>query len=100
MSRALNRGDYENILEFYKMKIPKSFKELRDKAENMLANKLCRCIKKVKKSVKKEGYAIAICKKSVLHRKGVGNYKFKCKKTPRLVKGKNTTRKLFKRKDK
>ena len=97
MSRTLNRKDYENILEFYKIKIPKSYNEVRDKAEYMLANKLCRCIKKVRKTVKKEGQAIAICKKSVLHRKGVGNYKFKCKKTPRLLKGKNTTRKLFKR---
>ena len=47
---ALNKKDYENILRFYKTPIPRLYKEVKEKAEYILANKLCRCIKKVNKT--------------------------------------------------
>ena len=93
---ALNKKDYENILRFYKTRIPRLYKEVKEKAEYILANKLCRCIKKVNKTYKKESTAIAICKDSVLHKKKVGADRFKCKKTPRFLNKKKTKKKLYK----
>ena len=48
------------------------------------------------KTYKKEETSIAICKDSVLHKKGVGAYRFKCKKTPRFLNKKKTKKKLYK----
>ena len=93
---SLNKKDYENILRFYKTPIPRLYKDVKEKAEYILANKLCRCIKKVNKTYKNESTAIAICKDSVLHRKNVGAYRFKCKKTPRFLNKKKTNKKLYK----
>ena len=69
--------DYKNVLEFYKMNIPKSKRMLKKKAEKILAIKLCRCIKKV--DVENEARSIGICTKTVLNRKGLTRGKFKCK---------------------
>ena len=93
---SLNKKDYENILDFYKTPIPGTYKEIKEKAEYILANKLCRCIKKVNKTYKKEETAIAICKDSVLHKKNIDVGKFKCKKKPRFISKKHTRNKLFK----
>lgn len=55
------------------------------------STKFCRCIKDVRKTVKArkgstaEQGAIAICVKSVLHRRGRTIKKFKCGKKPKLV---------------
>lgn len=57
------------------------------------ADRFCRCIKSVKKSVKlrsgrgdaqRERAAIAICVKSVLQRRGRTLKKFSCRKGPKL----------------
>lgn len=81
MSLELNDKDFKTILEFYNKKIPTSSKDMREEAEKIISNKLCRCIKKVKtKQNKKEGESIGICKKSVLHKKNIDIYGFKCKK--------------------
>jgi hypothetical protein len=61
-----------------------------------LANDFCRCIKKVRKTVKlrnktnkskkgKEKAAIAICVTSVLQRKGKTLKRFRCEKKPYLL---------------
>lgn len=83
--------DYVKILAFYKMNIPKSKRRAKLDAEAILGRKLCRCIKSVTKSKRKyrEGAAIAICRKSVLQRKGVSNNRFTCKKRYSLLPGKN-----------
>ena len=59
-----------------------------------LANTFCRCIKRVRKTVKargstqsrkaKESAAIAICVRSVLGTRGRTLKKFKCQKKPKL----------------
>ena len=54
-----------------------------------LALKLCRCIKKVRKTLKikkseRERAAIGICVKSVLHTKGKTLKKFRCGKKIKL----------------
>jgi hypothetical protein len=74
----LTKKDYEQILEYYNKPIPKSKKVLKTKAENILRNKLCRCIKKV--DPVNEGKSIGICTKTIFNRKGLTHGKFNCKK--------------------
>ena len=73
----LTKNDYKKILEYYSEPIPKSNRIIKDKAEKLLASKLCRCIKKVDKT--NEGRAIGICTKTIFNRKGYTRGKFKCK---------------------
>jgi len=89
----LNNNDYKKILEFYNKPIPKSKRLLKIHAENLLATKLCRCIKKVDK--KYEARAIGICTKTIINNKGFTRGKFTCKKkqTINLKKNTNITRK-------
>lgn len=99
----MQRADYIAILTYYKKYVPSmSFNELKTTAESILANKLCRCIKKVNKSYKDkdEKRAIGICKNSVIKRKNLKIYKFHCKKKPRLVSKKGTSKKIEKLKSK
>jgi hypothetical protein len=99
----LKHNDYVKILDYYNIHIsPKdSSKTIKNKAENILAEKLCKCIKKVKKSdnVDTNGYdddyddnvseseskAIAICSSSIFEKKGLDRGLFDCKKKPRLI---------------
>lgn len=82
-------SDYKKILKFYKLSIPKKSKNIKKKADKIIAKKFCSCIKKVQQKFKKEGIAIGICTKSVITRKGYKRGKFKCKKrrTVKLQKG-------------
>ena len=89
MSGRLTRKDYETILRHYNVPFKSSdkLKKVRASAEEILRNKLCRCIKKVKTSKRRdsEKAAIPICKKSVLHRHNITDSGFSCKsKTIRL----------------
>jgi hypothetical protein len=78
----LTKNDYKKILEYYSEPIPKSNRIIKDKAEKLLASKLCRCIKKVDKT--NEGRAIGICTKTIFNRKGYTRGKFKCKGKPTI----------------
>jgi hypothetical protein len=96
MSR-LSYNDYVDIMKFYKIDIKGwKKKEVKDKAEHLLATKLCKCIKKVKgkSSGLNESKAIAICNNSVIKKKGLKTFKFTCKRGARLL-GKKGTRKLL-----
>ena len=75
MSSELKNKDYVNILKFYKMNIPKSKRLLKQQAENILSEKLCKCIKKVGPELK----SIPIFTKSIFNRKGLKRGKFNCK---------------------
>jgi hypothetical protein len=88
----LTINDYKHILEFYKKPLPKSKRLLKLQAENLLASKLCRCIKKIDKN--SEQRAIGICTKSILNSKGYSRGKFTCKnkKTIKLTKKGKTRR--------
>ena len=93
MQSKLTKQDYISVLKFYKKDIPNSYHKIKDEAEKLLSDKLCKCIKSVGK---KEDVAIPICKKSVVERKGFKVNKFTCKnkKTIKLTKEKkNKTRK-------
>ena len=93
----LTFSDYRDILYYYNIDIdalPK--KQIRLQAEEILAEKLCRCIKKVNVIRKDKSRSIAICKNSVIKRKGLATAGFKCKRKPRLMKFRKTKRVLKK----
>ena len=101
----LNQNDYIKILNYYDIPISAkdSSKTIKNKAETILAEKLCKCIKKVKKSdsvnasgddnnnndnddsSESESKAIAICSNSIFEKKGLDRGLFDCKKKPRLI---------------
>lgn len=89
MTGRLTRKDYETILRHYNIPFKSSERlgVIRAKAEDILTNKLCRCIKRLgeKKHPDGEKRSIPICKKSILHKRGVTDSGFSCKaKTIRL----------------
>jgi len=87
----LNINDYKEILEYYNKNIPKSNRLIKKAAEQILSEKLCKCIKKIEPS--NEARAIGICTKSVINRKGLTRGKFNCRRKRNI-----TIRKISKRK--
>jgi hypothetical protein len=74
----ITKKDSMDILNFYKIKIPNSNSLLKQKAQNIVAEKLCRCIKKIDPI--NEAKSIGICTKTIFTRKGYTRGKFSCKK--------------------
>lgn len=68
--------DYKSILSYYNQPIPGSSKLLKEKAEKILAEKLCRCIKQVDPI--NEQKSIGICTKTIFNRRGLTRGVFKC----------------------
>ena len=88
---SLTLNDYRAVLSFYGINHMNMIaKEVRKQAQDVLAKKLCRCIKQVDK--KDEKKSIAICRKNVLIRKGIDMYGFSCKNKPKFHTGKNSKR--------
>ena len=98
----LKKDDYIKILNYYNIPIAStdSSKTIKHKAEEILADKLCKCIKKVKNTddeidtetpTEAESKAIGICNDSIFRRKGLKHSGFTCKKRPAFLKypGKN-----------
>jgi hypothetical protein len=90
----LTKSDYEKILNYYNIPFSssESSKQIKNKAEEILAEKLCKCIKKVKDNTgdgndadADESRAIGICNDTVFRRKGIKHGAFTCKKKPRLL---------------
>ena len=86
-NKTLNHADYIKILKYYKMRIPNSAKTVKRAAEQMVATKLCRCIKKVgsdlaasQSKANDKPASIGICTRSVINRKGLRANSFKCTK--------------------
>ena len=79
----LTKLDYTNILQFYKKKLPTSARILKLEAEHLLAEKLCRCIKKL--GTTNEARSIGICTKSVINNKGYIRGKFSCKQKQQVT---------------
>ena len=82
MSYKLTDTDYKNILEFYEKPVPKSRRLLKKQAEDMMALKLCACIKKIGPSL--EPRSIGICTRSVINTKGIKRGSFQCKKKRKI----------------
>lgn len=101
---SLTNSDYASILNYYKIPITSYMTNdnIKNKAENILASKLCKCIKKVDKKTdrknKSESRAIAICRNAVIEKKGYEIYRFSCKNKPKLISKNNTKSKIVKRK--
>ena len=95
MSIELTNKDYTSILQFYKMRIPKSKNLLKKQAENIMASKLCRCIKKL--DPKNEAKSIGICTKTIINSKGYIRGQFGCK-TKNFIKLKKSNKKTMKKK--
>ena len=96
----LSKQDYCNILNFYNINFNKnlSIKFIRKLAEKIIAEKLCRCIKKVPNKNQPESRAIGICNYSVIQRKNLKIRGFTCKKKPSLLSN-NKSKRLFKTTD-
>ena len=84
MPKKLVRKDYEKVLKFYDVPFVSSqpVEELKNAVEQLMSDKLCRCIKKVTDQghPDAEKRAIPVCKKSILHKKGLTDTSFSCKK--------------------
>tara|TARA_B110000483_G_scaffold243427_1_gene333185 strand:- start:968 stop:1291 length:324 start_codon:yes stop_codon:yes gene_type:complete len=97
----LTHKDYLDIMRFYRIDVSNMTKKnIKKKAENILANKLCKCIKKVGPMLKTEQNTIALCRKSVMANKNIINYGFKCKGKNKLIPKKGTNKLLAKYKKK
>ena len=88
----LNNSDYTQILRFYDIPVPNKKGLLKTRAEDVLADKLCRCIKKVK--IGDEKKRIGICTRSIFNKKGLSRGKFKCKKSKKNVTMKKTKKNM------
>jgi hypothetical protein len=75
-SFKITKSDYIKILKYYNLNIPSKTEEIKKTAEKILAEKLCKCIKKV--SPNNEAKAIGICTKTIFNRKGLTRSNFKC----------------------
>jgi len=81
----LTDSDYKTILKYYNIDFNKLKKrEIKKKAENVLADKLCKCIKRVGYKSTDETRAIQICRNKVIAEKNLNIYKFTCKNKPKL----------------
>jgi hypothetical protein len=100
MLSKLTNKDYRVILNYYNVPITKSTSntKIKDLAEDILATKLCKCIKSVQKSTNDttESRSIAICKDAVIKKKKLHIYNFSCKNNKGLIPKKNTSLKLLK----
>ena len=76
----LTNKDYKKIIDFYHLDDNQNNKSIKQYAEDILANKLCRCIKKVKNDKINEKTAIAICRDNIFKKRSIDFYNFKCKK--------------------
>jgi len=92
----LDEKDYKDILRYYNIDYTTlDDNDIKINVENIIANKLCRCIKRVTKfnRFENEQPAIAICNASILKNRNLKYYGFSCDKTPTLLsigtKGKN-----------
>ena len=76
MVKKITNNEYIKILEFYKISIPKTKKLIQKEAENIMSEKLCKCIKQIDVG---EPRSIGICTKSIFNKKGFTRGKFRCK---------------------
>ena len=102
MSTNLSTSDYKLILTHYGQKIPKKTtkKTIKRRAENLIVQKLCACVKKVSKTLKNKNKnknkqrSIGICAASVIKNRGMKYYKFSCKKRSKITNLRKTKKKI------
>lgn len=100
----LTQKDYLTILSYYGITPPKTkrgtihYKKLKITAEDILAKKLCKCIKSVDPALLNEKKAIAICNNQLFKQRGLKHFHFKCKKGTKLFPQNGTRKALVKTK--
>jgi hypothetical protein len=95
MTYALDEQDYKVILKFYDINTHKLTKrELKQKATDILANKLCRCINNINTTVENP---VGVCKHSVIRKKSLVSGNVKCGKKARFILPKKNKRTLSKK---
>lgn len=82
----LTRGDYLKILHHYQPRTHKitlskmTTKSVKEDAHRILAEKLCRCLKKSTRTANsEEGRRIAYCTRSIFNNRGMRQHGFRCK---------------------
>lgn len=91
----ITKTDYLKVLKYYKI-VPDSktsYKKVQEQAEDLLADKLCRCIKTINPTQKNESKNIAMCTNSILKKKGLKSSRITCKKGSRFNKTLKKSRK-------
>ena len=97
MSYKLSKKDYVSILQHYNLNIPKSARLCKKRAEKIMSEKLCKCIKKL--DPENEARSIGICTKTIFNNKGYSRGQFQCKKTQSVKMWKKTNKnKTYKKK--
>lgn len=92
----MTKSDYEKILSYYKLPFANlSSNEIKRKAEDILATKLCKCIKSVEKKTGTQN-AISLCTTSVFGKKGLKYFGMSCKGKAQLHAAARKGRKLTK----
>ena len=89
MPSELTNKDYISILNYYNLDVPRSKRLIKLNAEKIMAEKLCKCIKKI--DPVNEAKSIGICTKTIFNRKGYTRGQFKFKK-PQSVKFRKTNK--------
>jgi len=96
---SLTKRDHITILKYYSIPYNNLTNfEMEHAAEDILATKLCRCIKKVEKNTNNKKKAIAVCTNSIFKRRNLKVYKYKCDKGHKLITNKKTRKRLQKTK--
>lgn len=93
----ITKKDYMKVLKYYNINMADNanYKTVQDAAEDILANKLCRCIKKINPTEKDEAKNIALCTNSILKKRGLKQSRFTCKKKYAFSKPLNKTRRTL-----
>jgi len=90
-STTMTKPDYEKILSYYNIPFENlSNNQLKRAAEDILANKLCKCIKAVEKKTGTQN-AISLCTASVFGKKGLKYFDMACNGNARLLPRKGST---------
>jgi hypothetical protein len=82
----IKKSEYIEILKYYNVNLDDKkykIKDLRSKVEEIVAKKICNCIKKVKDTYKNK--VIGICENSVVNKKNLKINGFRCKKGAKLT---------------
>ena len=92
----MTKTDYQKILSYYKLPFDNlTARELQQTAEDILATKLCKCIKSVEKKTGTQN-AISLCTTSVFGKKGLKYFGMSCKGKAQLHAAARKGRKLTK----
>ena len=97
---SLSEKDHELIIGHYGKVIPRTKKGKKSKAERLVAQKLCSCIKKVLKKSRKKALrarAIGICSYSVVKNRGMKHHGFTCSKKSKIKRLSKTRKINYKR---